>query len=95
MPADQLYRSGYEQDSDMGYPRQRALDPRHEDVNHDLKERPLPEEFDDEEEDDCLSRDAAGEESFKANLRLKNSEVNRLFNMHIPGYAPAHAKPPS
>ena len=61
MPADQLYRSGYEQDSDMGYPRQRALDPRHEDVNHDLKERPLPEEFDDEEEDDCLSRDAAGE----------------------------------
>lgn len=95
MPAEQLYRSGYEQDSDMGYPR-RTMDARNEDVNHDLKERPLPEEFDDEEEDDCLSRDAAGEESFKANLRLKNSEVNRLFNMHIPGYAPAaHAKYPA
>lgn len=97
MPADQLYRSGYDQDNEMAFHRQQArLDERNQDVGHDLKERSLPEEFDDEEDDDCLSRDKDSEANLKANLRLKNSQVNRLLNMPMQGYAPAvHAKHPS
>ena len=92
VPADQLYRSGYDQDNEMAFHRQQPrFDERHQDVGQDLKERSLPEEFDDED-DDCLSRDEAGENP-KANLRLKNSQVNRLLNMPMQGYAPAsHAK---
>ena len=90
MPADQLYRSGYDQDHEVAYHRHQArFDERNQDVSRDLKERSLPAAFEDDEDDDCLSRDEDGEEKLKANLRLKNSEVNRLFNMHIPGYTPS------
>lgn len=88
MPPDQFYRSGHDQDTAEvggGYDRRPRPDGRSQDESHDLRERTLPEEFDDDDEDDCISREAAGEEKVSANLRLKNSEVNKFFEMNLPG----------
>lgn len=90
VPPEQLYRSGYDHIKDPEYYDHQAR--RNRSRHQDLDQRSLPEEFDvDDDDDDCLSRDA---EMPKANLRLKNSEVSRLFNMHMPGYGLAtHGKP--
>ena len=100
MPSDQLYKSHFDQDSAAEYAhKQRGqLDPQQQDVDHSLKERTLPAEFDDdgdEEEDDCFSRDEAAQENFNANLRLKNSQVSRHIDPHVPAYGHgSHTKHP-
>ena len=51
-----------------------------------MKERTLPREFDDDEadeEDEDFSREG-GSGNFRANLRLKNSEVTDLLKVHMP-----------
>lgn len=55
----------------------------------DVKERSLPKEFDeddeeDEDDDEDFSRDGETSQNFRANLRLKNSEVNNILKMHMP-----------
>lgn len=61
----------------------------------EVKERSLGKEFDDDDEDEDdedFSRDGEGTENFRANLRLKNSEVNNILKMHMPVVYPTAAQ---